>query len=158
MFFATLASVILYGMFTYAVRYEMLIPRTLTLYENFQMVFENTYQLSPLETAILVVCSVIIIVDIGSAILHIAWGSVAARRDIASQNKGKLVFQNAYKIYFNAILGLVTLDVISVISLLYPLFPSNVQPLYYVALGMECFRIYRVFRFFCKETFLRRKI
>lgn len=54
------------------------------------MVFENSYEMSALETAILVVCSIIIILDIASAILHIAWGSVAARRDLASQNKGKI--------------------------------------------------------------------
>lgn len=56
------------------------------------MVFQKHYAMSPFATAVVITCSVIIVVDIASAILHMAWGSVAARKDIAPQNRGKMMF------------------------------------------------------------------
>lgn len=119
------------------------------------MVFERHYELPDLEKFVLVICGVILVADIASTILHVSWASVAARKDIRPQNKGSYKNDN----FFNNVTlwfpftGLVTLDVISLISLLNPVLPS-IDALYYVLLGMECLRLYRVFRFFCNKKSL----
>lgn len=115
------------------------------------MVFTEDYTLSSFGLLVTIICSTILVVDVASTILHISWGSIASRRDVTPQNKGKRsvsLSTNYNKIKFS---GLITLDVISLISVLYPIFPS-VKAVYYVLLCMMCFRIYRVFRFICKSN------
>lgn len=53
------------------------------------MVFEDNYKVYGVELFVTIICGIILIVDIASAILHATLVSVASRRDISSQNKGK---------------------------------------------------------------------
>lgn len=89
MFVATLASVILYMMFTYSVRLALITPTAITIF-NFQLVFAIDVSFSSFELLVTVVCSSILITDVASTILHLSWTTIASRRDITSQNKGNV--------------------------------------------------------------------